>query len=113
MQKRIKFFSILFCLIIALMGCDTFFPTPISKIIQNPRNYEGTQVMVSGTAVETFSLVVIRYFVIRDDTGEITVVTERTVPKKGEQIKVIGKVQEAFSLGDKQLIVIMENPAKN
>jgi hypothetical protein len=35
------------------------------------------------------------------------------VPKKGEQIKVIGKVEEAFSLGDKQMIVIKENPAKN
>ena len=113
MQKRIKFFSIIFCLIIALTGCDTLFPTPISKIIQNPRNYEGTQVMVSGKVVETFSLVVIRYFVIRDDTGEITVVTERSVPKKGEQIKVIGKVEEAFSLGDQQMIVIKENPAKN
>ncbi len=113
MQKRIKFFSILFWLIIALTGCDTLFPTPIAKILQNPRNYEGTQVMVSGRVAETFSLVVIRYFVIRDDTGEITVVTERSAPKKGEQIKVIGKVEAAFSLGDKQLIVIKENPAKN
>ena len=69
--------------------------------------------MVSGRVVETFSLVVIRYFVIKDDTGEITVVTERSAPKKGEHIKVIGKVEEAFSLGDQQLIVIKENPAKN
>jgi hypothetical protein len=113
MQKRITFFGILFWLIIALTGCDTLFPTPISKIIQNPRNYEGKQVMVSGKVVETFSLVVIRYFIIRDDTGEITVVTERSAPKKGEQIKVTGKVEEAFSLGDQQLIVIKENPAKN
>jgi hypothetical protein len=35
------------------------------------------------------------------------------VPRKGEQIKVIGKVEEAFSLGDQQLIVIKENPARN
>jgi cob(I)alamin adenosyltransferase len=50
---------------------------------------------------------------IKDDTGEIAVVTERSVPRKGEQIKVIGKVEEAFSLGDQQLIVIKENPARN
>jgi hypothetical protein len=113
MQKRIKFFSILFWLILALTACDTLFPTPIAKIIQNPRNYEGKQVMVSGRVVDTFSLVVVRYFVIKDDTGEIAVVTERSTPKKGEQIKVIGKVEEAFALGDQQLIVIKENPAKN
>jgi hypothetical protein len=113
MQKRIALLSMIFWLILSLTGCDTLFPTPISKIIQNPRSYEGTQVMVSGKVVETFSLVVLRYFIIRDDTGEIAVVTERSVPKKGEHIKVIGKVEEAFSLGDQQLIVIKENPVRN
>ncbi len=111
MHKRITTIGIIFCLLIfALTACDTLFPTPISDILQNPRKYAGKQVSVSGKVVETFSLVVIRYFVVRDDTGEITVVTERPLPKKGEQIKVTGKVQEAFSLGDQQLIVIKETP---
>ena len=112
MTKRIQILGMAFWLFLALTACDTLFPTPISKIVQSPRAYEGKEVTVSGTVAETFSLVVMRYFVIRDDTGEITVVTERSLPKKGEQLKVTGKVQEAFSLGDQQLIVIKEDPAK-
>ena len=112
MIKRIPISGMALWLLLALTACDTLFPLPIAKIVQNPRAYEGKEVTVSGTVAETFSLVVLRYFVIKDDTGEITVVTERSLPKKGEQLKVTGKVEEAFSLGDKQLIVIKEDPVK-
>ena len=112
MIKRIPIFGLAFWLLLVLTACNTLFPTPIAKIVQSPRAYEGKEVTVSGTVAETFSLVVVRYFVIRDDTGEIAVVTDRSLPRKGEQLKVTGRVQEAFSLGDQQLIVIMEAPAK-
>jgi len=113
MRKRINIFTILILLIVALTACDTLFPTPIADILQNPRKYEGIQVKVSGQVVETFGLIVIRYFTVKDDTGEIAVVTERPLPKKGEHVTITGKVQEAFSLGDQQLIVIKENSTKN
>jgi hypothetical protein len=48
----------------------------------------------------------VKYFVIRDGTGEVAVVTTRPLPKKGESIKVSGTVEEAFSIGDKQLLVV-------
>jgi cob(I)alamin adenosyltransferase len=51
---------------------------------------------------------VVKYFSIRDDSGEIAVVTNKPLPKKGETIKVKGKVQEAFSLGTETLLVIIE-----
>ncbi len=113
MQKRIKIVAIFLGLLITVAACDTLFPTPISDILQNPRKYEGVQVKVSGQVVDIFGLFVVRYFVIKDDTGAITVVTQRPLPNKGEHISVIGKVEEAFSLGDQQLIVIEENPRKN
>ncbi len=112
MHKHLKTYFIVFWLIIFLSGCDSLFPTPIAKILQNPRKYEGKQVTVSGRVVESFGLVVVRYFVVKDDTGEITVVTERSLPRKGEQIKVTGRVEEAFSIGDQQLIVIKEEQEK-
>lgn len=113
MQRRIKIFIIFWGLLVAVAACNTLFPTPISDILQNPRKYEGVQVKVSGQVVDIFSLFVVRYFVIKDDTGEITVVTQRPLPTRGEHISVIGKVEEAFSLGDQQLIVIEENPKNN
>ena len=113
MQSRVKIISIFFWLLIALTACNTLFPTPIGDILQNPRKYEGVQVKVSGRVVDIFGFFVVRYFTVRDDTGEITVVTERPLPTKDEHITVIGKVQEAFSIGDQQLLVIKENATKN
>jgi hypothetical protein len=98
-------FIIMFC---ALLGCDSFFATDIGKILENPRNYAGKTVTVSGEVTEVFAFLVIKYFIIRDKTGEIAVVTEKPLPKKGNRIKVKGTVEEAFAIGDKQLIVIIE-----
>ena len=91
-----------------LSGCDRFFTTPIADILENPRNYAGKTVTVSGEVTEIFSFFVIRYFIIKDKTGEIPVVTEKPLPRVGNKITVKGTVQEAFSIGDKQLIVIVE-----
>ena len=108
-RKRISrapmIFIIIFCV---LLGCDRFFTTDIGKILQNPRDYTGKTVTISGEVTEVFSFLVIRYFIVRDKTGEIAVVTERPLPKRGNKIKVKGRVEEAFSIGDKQLIVIVE-----
>ncbi len=50
-----------------------------------------------------------KYFVVRDDTGEIPVVTERVIPARGETVTIRGEVQEAFALGEERLIVIVES----
>ena len=108
MKKCIKIL-LAFCLIaLPVVASDLFFSTPIDRILQNPRDYTDKAVTISGTVVDIYSLVVVKYFILRDATGEITVATERPMPKKGSQIKVKGFVQEAFSIGDQQLIVLME-----
>ncbi|MGZ3535578.1 MAG: hypothetical protein ACXU9K_10155 [Thermodesulfobacteriota bacterium] len=99
--------AILFCSIMVL-GCSGLFSTPIGKILENPRAYAGKTVTVSGEVTQIFSLVFIKYFKVRDETGEILIVTDRPLPKVGTKIKVKGTVQEAFSIGDQQLIVINE-----
>ena len=97
------------CLIIILfIGCSSLTATPIKKILDNPRDYSGKPVTISGEVSEIFSLIVIKYFVVKDRTGEIIVVTQKPLPKKGSKITAKGTVQEAFSIGDQQLIVIME-----
>ena len=80
----------------------------VKKILDNPRDYSDKTVTVNGEVTETFSLLVIKYFVVKDSTGEITVVTTRPLPQRGSKITVKGAVHEAFSLGDQQLIVIVE-----
>jgi len=92
-------------------GCSS--GTPIQKILNNPREYSRQPITVTGEVVEVFSLIVVKYFVLRDGTGEITVITERTMPKKGVKVNVTGMVKEAFSIGDKQLIVLVEQDHDN
>ncbi len=91
-----------------LFGCSGLFSTPIGKILADPRAYAGKTVTVSGAVTQIFSLVFIKYFRVRDETGEIVVVTDKPLPKVGTKISVKGTVQEAFSIGDQQLIVIAE-----
>ena len=100
--SAILFFSLI------LSGCSGLFSTPIGKILADPRAYAGKTVTVSGEVTQIFSLVFIKYFRMRDETGEIVIVTDKPLPKVGTKIRVKGTVEEAFSIGDQQLIVIVE-----
>ncbi len=94
-----------------LFGCDLSSfnsPTSIKNILDNPRDYEGKTIFVSGAVTDVFSLFIVKSFALRDQTGEIIVITERILPKKGASIKVKGKVIEAFSFGDKTITAMME-----
>src|SRR4030067_611971 len=90
------------------IGCNSIFPTPINKILENPRDYGGKSVVVSGEVTEIFGFFGFKNFVVKDKTGERAVVTTRPLPKKGTTIRVKGTVEEAFSIGDRHLIVIVE-----
>jgi hypothetical protein len=99
-------------LLVLLCQCPGLMPTKIADIRNNPRQYADKEVTVSGEVTGTFSLVVVKYFTLRDSTGEITIVTRRPLPKEGERLKVRGTVREAFSIGSESLLVIVEEPEK-
>jgi aspartyl/asparaginyl-tRNA synthetase len=96
-------------LVIAAVSCDVR-TTRIGDIISHPRDFAGKEVTISGEVTESFSMVFIKYFMVRDDSGEIAVVTQRTLPAKGEKIKVKGSVKEAFSIGPETALVLVEKP---
>jgi len=104
--SRTVLMILLFSLV--LCSCDSLFTTPIKKISENPRDYVGKTVTVSGEVTRVFSLFIVKYFVVKDKTGEITIVTEKPLPQVDKKIKVKGTVKEAFAIGDQQLIVIFE-----
>lgn len=94
-----------------IFSCEMF-STPINKILENPRDYINKSVRISGRVKEVVGLIVVKYFVVKDKTGEIIVVTKRPLPKEGAEITVKGKVHEAFAIGDKQLLVLVEDEEK-
>jgi len=87
--------------------------TPIGSILKNPRAYEVKELTIAGKVTDRTSLIVVKYFRLRDGTGEIMVVTDKTLPAVGSSLRVRGKVMEAFSIGTEQLLVFVEGAAKD
>lgn len=111
-NKLTKSLLVVCLLMIFCISCEIW-TTKIGDISSHPREYAGKEVTISGEVTETFSMIFVKYFVLRDKSGEITVVTEKTLPAKGEKLKVKGMVKEAFSLGSETALVVIETPEKN
>lgn len=101
--------------VLAVLGGGGYFyfakidHAPIAKILKNPRDYEGKQLTIAGVVTDKTSLIVVKYFKVKDETGEIMVITKRSLPEVGNKVRVKGIIQEAFSLGSEQLLVFQES----
>jgi hypothetical protein len=82
--------------------------TPIRSILDDPRRYDGTIVTVAGEVRDSTNLLVVKWYRIADDTGSIVVVAAGAVPRRGARVEVVGRVRQAFVIGDESLTVIME-----
>ncbi|MBM4167650.1 MAG: hypothetical protein FJ215_00600 [Ignavibacteria bacterium] len=95
-------------LVFICASCSQLFPTDIKKILDDPREYDGKTVTISGDVTESVNLIFLRYYAVRDATGEIVVVAKKSVPAKGAKLKVTGRVNQAFAIGDRSVVVIVE-----
>lgn len=112
MSVRFNVWSVAIIAMILLMACTR--TVPIKSIVDNPRDYADKKVTIEGEVTGAFSLFVVKYFLVNDGTGEIGVVSEKALPNKGQKIRVVGTVKEAFSLGDQTMTILIEdNPAKS
>ena len=82
--------------------------TFIGKIVKDPKVYQGKMITIKGTVTERVQFMVMKYFKLKDRTGEIMVITENQLPSIGDKITVKGMVHDAFSLGGEQLLVFIE-----
>jgi hypothetical protein len=76
-------------------GCAT----SINHILADPSHYRDREVQVSGAVVESFSVADRGAYRIADDTGQLWVVSDRGVPRKGARVKVTGRIREGFNFG--------------
>jgi hypothetical protein len=99
----------------SIIGGSTWFyythiySIPIKKLVDNPRDYEGKSLVISGKVVDRLSLLFLKYFKLKDKSGEIIVITPRMLPALGSTVRVKGKVVEAFAIGTEQLLVFVED----
>jgi aspartyl/asparaginyl-tRNA synthetase len=81
----------------------------IEKILSHPKAYEGKVVTIEGEVTDRTSLfIVVKFFKLRDKTGEIIVVTKKPLPEIRSNVHVTGKIDEAFSIGDQRFLVFVE-----
>jgi hypothetical protein len=92
------------------LACGTLFPTPIRNILDSPATYEGKTVLISGDVEESVNVLILRYYLVRDESGRIPVVTSGAVPRRGTRVRVRGVVRQAFAIGDESLTVLIEKP---
>ncbi len=87
---------------------QTHYPQ-IQKILSNPKAYEGKVVTIEGEVSDRTSFfIVVKFYKVRDKTGEIIVVTKKSLPEVRSKIRVKGRIDEAFPIGDQKLLVFVE-----
>jgi hypothetical protein len=108
-----KLLAIVF-LIIIVAGAGVWYymnqlrSTPIEKILASPQQFEGKEVTIEGLVTErTTFFVVLKFFKLRDKTGEIIVLTKQTLPQVKSTVSVKGRIDEAFPIGDQKFLVFV------
>lgn len=82
----------------------------VSDLLNNPAEYLERDLKLTGDVVDRFSLIVAKYYVLDDGTGKIKVITERPFPRVGATVTVTGHLEELYSVGDMQELVLIEGP---
>lgn len=114
MNRKPFCFVLIFCLALISASCEQFnklTATKINDVLSHPRDYENKEITIHGSVTDTASVLVVKYFVLQDSTGSIKVVTDRVLPKKGDQLSVTGYIQ-SIEIGPERWIVLREKTPK-
>ncbi|HEX8367552.1 MAG TPA: hypothetical protein VF604_03210 [Pyrinomonadaceae bacterium] len=116
MKIGTKAFLLILILAIGLFAAGLAKRLSIGEIEANSSKYVGKKVTVAGT-VETGYGVSLPEILIRkgtggtykidDGTGEIWVVTQRSVPQKGARLSVKGKIQNGVTIDGKNYGLVL------
>ena len=90
-----------------LAGCAGV--TPIRDLLNDPSKYDGKTVRIEGDVQGAVGGLGVGAYEVRDRTGTLTVVSDRSdPPRSGAKIGVKGTFQALLSLGIKSLAVLKE-----
>jgi hypothetical protein len=88
-----------------LAACDylPFGYTPIREITSAPGQFEGKEVKLKGRARGTLKFLGLKAYTLRDETGEVPVVTAGELPAENSEIVIKGVVKSAVIVGGSSL----------
>ena len=82
----------------------------IEKLLNKPAAYTGKVVYIEGEVIDRTSFFnAIKFYKVRDKSGEIIVVTKsRTLPGLNSIATVKGNIEDSFPIGDQKITVFVE-----
>lgn len=101
------------CLVLFVVyGCNSY--VHISEIREDPQKYQDKQVTVRGKVIETFALPFLHkgMYQIDDDTGKIWILSQDTVPFRGEEVTVNGTIKSAITINDQTFGTVLVEKGK-
>jgi hypothetical protein len=85
--------------LLAVVASTACASVTINKVLADPARYRDKEVTISGQVSDSFSVASRGAYKIRDDSGELWVVSEKGVPRTGAEVKVTGRVREGYNIG--------------
>jgi len=73
--------------------------TSINDLLADPGRYRDRTVKLSGDVVDSYSVGNRGAYRLKDDTGELWIVSDEGVPRRTARVTVKGRVREGFNLG--------------
>lgn len=79
--------------------CSACGPKTINHVMADPARYANKNVQLRGEVIDSYSVIGRGAYRIDDGTGQLWIVSDEGVPRKGAYVSVKGKVKDGFSLG--------------
>jgi len=102
--------AVLLIIILLLLGAVGFLTrdylpfgfTDIAELNSRPKDFEGRQVKIKGQITDTLKIPFVdsRSYEIDDGTGQVTVVTNLSLPRVGDKIAIVAIGRNAAIIGD-------------
>lgn len=110
---RITWMSVLVSASVLLAGCAGY--TRIGDIVSAPGQFEGKEVQLKGTVTGALQVPVIELkgYTLRDDTGEIAVLTKENVPAPQQAVALTGVVRSLAIIGGQSLGLRVEETKRH
>lgn len=113
MSKKIIIAASIVIVIGAVAGVWYYFsqvhPTSIQKIVNNPGDYAGKDLAIEGEVTDrTAFFGTLKFYKIKDKSGDVIVITRKSLPEVKSSALVKGRIDGAFALGDQKLVVFRE-----
>jgi hypothetical protein len=84
-------------------------PTSIQKLVNNPSDYKGKELVIEGEVTDRTSFFgALKFYKLKDTSGEMIVTTRQSLPEVSSRATVKGRINDAFALGDQRLLVFVE-----